>query len=413
MRTYLEAKNILFINQNRSIIDLDPAFQRGKVWAKSKQQLFIDTILRGWGVPKIYLAAYRENGKIYKYECIDGKQRLTAVFDFFDDNFPIDISGEDVVYTGLDLNTKEKLGKYSFDVEIAEDFDDQELSDLFQRLQAGSGLNTSEKLKAIVGDMSEFIFELSGSKLFTEKIKSKVKRNPHLATIAQVSLLSMRNDIVSLKFKDLSSFIKTYVKFNKNGEDARKIKSILEYIDNHFDAEDARKVFTNRAMFVSCFYLISYLMVRGDISKIKIKEFFVDFSKRLAAKKSDPNLKDFQIAVVQGADSSSSIRIRHKILVDSLVGFDKNVASLLNHEALEDEFRSVYKKKLKIFFGKHSDLDKKLIAMKCRVIMLTNGKSESLPIYIRHSNEHPRPERSYKYNEKDLKYSIAILRKIK
>lgn len=413
MKTHAEEKNILFINSNRSIIDLDPAFQRGKVWVIPRQQLFIDTLLKGWGVPKIYLAAYKgKNNKIYKYECIDGKQRLTAVFDFFDGKFPIIIDGENKLYDDLDLDIKEELGKYLFDVEIAEDFEGYELSELFQRLQTGSVLNTSEKLKATLGDMSEMIYKLSETKLFKEKIKSKAKRNPHLATVAQISLLSIKNDIVSLKFKDLSAFLKTYTKFNQNGEEARKIKNILKYIDNNFNIDEARRVFTNRAMFVSCSYLISYLMLRGDISKLKIKDFFVDFVKKLSSKAQNPVLKDFQISVLQSADSSSSIKKRHKILIDALVKFDKNAASLLNYKTLEDEFRSIYKMKLKIFSGKHYKLDQKLVSLGCRKQKLTNGKMESLPVYIRHSNEHPKKERSYKYNQGDLKYSISFLKKI-
>ncbi|MEK7092741.1 MAG: DUF262 domain-containing protein, partial [Patescibacteria group bacterium] len=85
MKTSNDKKNIAFLNQNRNIIDLDPAFQRGKVWKPTQKQLFIDTLIKKWGVPKVYFALYKNNeGKTYKYECIDGKQRLTTIFDFFD-----------------------------------------------------------------------------------------------------------------------------------------------------------------------------------------------------------------------------------------------------------------------------------------------------------------------------------------
>ncbi|OGJ14003.1 hypothetical protein A2585_00880, partial [Candidatus Nomurabacteria bacterium RIFOXYD1_FULL_39_12] len=264
MKTHIEKKNILFINSNRNLIDLDPAFQRGDIWSTQKKQLFIDTLIRDWGVPKIYLAAYKDrNNNIYKYECIDGKQRLTSIFDFYDDKLKLE--NNNLLYKDLDIKTKEKLGYYLFDVEIVEDFSGDELSILFQRLQSGSVLNTSEKLKAINGEMSQFIYSLSESKLFKEKIVSKAKRNPHLATMAQVSLLSIKNDIVNLKFKDLSSFLQTYTKFNKDGEEAKKIKSVLTYIDKNFSVDESRIVFTNRAMFVSCFYLIAFLKLRGSI----------------------------------------------------------------------------------------------------------------------------------------------------
>jgi hypothetical protein len=415
MKTKSEKKNILFINSNRSIIDLDPTFQRGKVWSGQKQQLFIDTLLKGWGIPKIYLAAYKDrNNKIYRYECIDGKQRLTAIFDFFDNKIAL-IDSRNKFYRNLDLDIKEKIGGYLLDIEIAEDFEEErdELSELFQRLQSGLALNTSEKLKAIPGDMSAFVYELSNKKLFAKKIQSKAKRNPHLATVAQAALLSTKNDFANLKFGDLQKFFNTYRKFNTNGEEARKIKKILKYIDLNFSEKEAREVFTNRAIFISCFYLISFLMLRGDISKLKIKDFFISFAKRLASKEKDASLKDFQISVIQGADSSAALKKRHKILVDAFIKFDKNVAPLLNHETLDEEFRSIYKMKLKLFAGEHKKLNVKLLSMNCRLAKLANGKSESMPVYIRHQNEHPNKKRKYKYTHDDLVYSVKMLRKIK
>ena len=365
-----------------------------------------------WGVPKIYFAAYKDEGEIYKYECIDGKQRLTTVFDFLDNKFSIKINGSDKFYRNLNLDIQEKFADYSFCVEIAEDFKNEELSDLFIRLQSGLVLNTSEKLKAVPGEMSELIYKLSKHKLFEEKIKSKARRNPHLATVAQVSLLSIKNDIVNLKFKDLKEFLKKYIAFNTNGEEAKKIKYILNYIDKNFSEKEAREVFTSRAMFVSCFYLIAYCLLRGDISKLKIKKFFINFVKKLSLKKKDNNLKDFQISIIQSADSSTSIRKRHEILVADLIKFDKNASSLLNYKTLEDEFRLVYKKKLGLFNGSHGKLNEKLINLKCKELTKTDGTIETLPVYIRHSNEHPNKKRTYRYNLEDLKYSIFFLKKI-
>ncbi|MDD5464221.1 MAG: DUF262 domain-containing protein, partial [Candidatus Moranbacteria bacterium] len=199
MKTHSIKHNILFLNQNRNIIDLDPFFQRGRIWGLAKKKLFVDTLMKNWGVPKIYFAAYKNSaGNIYKYECIDGKQRLTTVFDFFDEKFSILINNIGRTYVDLELQVKQDLGKYDFDIEIVEDFNADELADLYQRLQSGQTLNSSERLKAITGKMSEFIFDLSNKEIFNEKIISKSKRFPHLATIAQSALLCMKNDIVSL-----------------------------------------------------------------------------------------------------------------------------------------------------------------------------------------------------------------------
>lgn len=416
MKSKLEEKNILFLNQNRNIIDLDPFFQRGRIWGLAKKKLFIDTLLKDWGVPKIYLAAYknREN-KVYRYECIDGKQRLTTIFDFFDKKFTVQEGNIEKAYDDLDLQVKENFGKYFLDVEVVEEFNADELSDLYQRLQSGQALNSSEKLKAITGDMSEFVFELSNRKLFNEKIVSKSKRYPHLATVAQSALLCMKNDIVSLKLKDLSRFLNNFKNFNRKSEEARKIVNIFDYLESNFSKADAATVFTNRAIFVSCFYLVAYLMTRGDISKMKIKKFFIHFVKELSEVNKNVKLtmtaekvfklKDFQTSILQGADSVTSIRKRHQILLEELVSFDKNVASVINYKTVDEHFKELYNERVAFYRGSHARFNGALLKSGCKSKNSLRGK-EALPVYIRHENEHPG---NRKYEKKDLGYAINFL----
>jgi len=73
-------KMLLKIYKMRAKIDLSPEYQRGKVWSKEKQQLLLDSIFRKMHVPQVYLRV-PDNGY---YEYVDGQQRLTAIFDFFE-----------------------------------------------------------------------------------------------------------------------------------------------------------------------------------------------------------------------------------------------------------------------------------------------------------------------------------------
>ena len=50
-------------------IDPKPAYQRGPVWSLNQKQLFIDSILRGFDIPKLYLR--RINKHPYEYESWD------------------------------------------------------------------------------------------------------------------------------------------------------------------------------------------------------------------------------------------------------------------------------------------------------------------------------------------------------
>ena len=48
-----KALDKLYRRRNR--YDLQPDFQREKVWSKDKKQKLLDTILKNWDIPKIYL----------------------------------------------------------------------------------------------------------------------------------------------------------------------------------------------------------------------------------------------------------------------------------------------------------------------------------------------------------------------
>src|SRR5687768_14304864 len=69
----------------RGRIDLQPDFQRGEVWTRPKKQRLIDSILRGWHVPPIHLVR-RPSGY---FDVLDGQQRLTAIRDFTQGQFPV------------------------------------------------------------------------------------------------------------------------------------------------------------------------------------------------------------------------------------------------------------------------------------------------------------------------------------
>ena len=67
------------------IVDLSPSFQRRSVWTKKAKSKFIESLILGIPIPQILFAEdknYRNNFLI-----LDGKQRLTAIKEFFEERF--------------------------------------------------------------------------------------------------------------------------------------------------------------------------------------------------------------------------------------------------------------------------------------------------------------------------------------
>jgi uncharacterized protein with ParB-like and HNH nuclease domain len=66
----------------RGLLDLDPPYQRRSVWNQSYKDAFIDTILIQYPSPAIFLYQEISPDGETKLHVVDGKQRLTAIFEF-------------------------------------------------------------------------------------------------------------------------------------------------------------------------------------------------------------------------------------------------------------------------------------------------------------------------------------------
>ncbi|HXG06469.1 MAG TPA: DUF262 domain-containing protein, partial [Nitrososphaera sp.] len=131
-------------------------FQRqSDVWDLRRKKLLIDSILKKWRIPKLYLT----NVKSDVYGMIDGQQRIGSILEFVNDGFGItsDASGEEYKFSALGQKDQETILNYPLDIEMITDASQEEQSELFSRLQEGMELNTWEKLNAITGKLADFI----------------------------------------------------------------------------------------------------------------------------------------------------------------------------------------------------------------------------------------------------------------
>src|SRR5439155_10169034 len=62
-------------------LNLEPGFQRQSVWTERDRAKLIDSILRNYPLPAIFLYKREEDGNLV-FDVIDGKQRLESIFMF-------------------------------------------------------------------------------------------------------------------------------------------------------------------------------------------------------------------------------------------------------------------------------------------------------------------------------------------
>lgn len=169
MKSDHEIWTLFTIFQRRHLIDPQPGYQRGAVWDVKKRQLLIDSILRGYDIPKLYLRKVVDRPP-FEYEVVDGQQRLRAIWDFLEGEFQVADSdgwGElppSVVgkrFQELPESFRDEIGLFPLVITALDaDTPQVEVQELFLRLQEGLSLNAAEKRNAMLGPVRDFIYRL-------------------------------------------------------------------------------------------------------------------------------------------------------------------------------------------------------------------------------------------------------------
>jgi uncharacterized protein with ParB-like and HNH nuclease domain len=87
---------------------MQPVYQRDSgVWSLEQEQLLMDSVLRGFDIPKIYLR--KLTTQPFEYEVIDGQQRIRALTRFMDNEFRLSEDASDLHFQGKTYSIAGKL----------------------------------------------------------------------------------------------------------------------------------------------------------------------------------------------------------------------------------------------------------------------------------------------------------------
>lgn len=220
-----QTRTLKWWNSRRDKIDFDPPYQRkGRLWSEKDKAYLIDSILNGFDVPKLYLADFQYgeselNKNRLPYAIIDGKQRLEAIFDFFDNKLVLDKSfvwrdDPSLNLAGLSLrdlqrgfgHVAEEFENASFNIMSVFTNDETLINDLFVRLNRSKALTGAEVRNAIAGPVTDLIRELTRHVFFAETIRFSAKRAGDQNAAGKVLLFEYHKNLVNTKKKDLDEF---------------------------------------------------------------------------------------------------------------------------------------------------------------------------------------------------------------
>jgi hypothetical protein len=319
MRMELRHRALDKLYKRRDRVEM-PDYQREEVWQPEKKRKLIDTILKGWHLPKLYFQML-DDGTI---ECVDGQQRLVTIWEFFGDKLKLDDDSARVfggpTYSELTDEVSDSFDDFVIDIEEIEDASEDELRELFLRLQLGTSLNTAEKLNAIGGDLHRFCKHVAEHSFFADKIGLRDTRYTHFFLTTQWACIEARGIQPQMRFPQLESLLRDNRTFSESSELAKQIKIALEYLDEALP-EKCTKL-RNRANVLSTCLLASRVVRHGlhRGTAPRFGEFVESFFSKLASEveQGTRGVRNeylrYQEAVSYGSTGGDSIRTRINIL---------------------------------------------------------------------------------------------------
>lgn len=328
-----------FITDFHNKIDIDADYQRENVWTVKQKQDLLDSILQGIDIPKMYLAGTSAKAQ-FEFECVDGKQRMLAIINYFKpdsknkEQLKVVLNGKLYSYQEL-VDEHPKFAKSMedypldfviYDKEFLQKHDRDFINLIFRRLQLGKPLNSGEILHAHPGPVRELIFnQLAKKSKFMKNTSLSEKRFSAEFTLAQISFNSInriqKGHFERARLVELEDF------FDEPPGDlddhGKRIMGVLQEMDSGFKNEakniSSRAVAVSAYMFVETLYLASKTDLVTKFAKfyLKLLEKIRQNSKTLNKYDTIPNrliMENFHKYISQASVEESSIRKRDEFL---------------------------------------------------------------------------------------------------
>ncbi|MDQ6732827.1 MAG: DUF262 domain-containing protein [Nitrospirota bacterium] len=227
----------LFTLYKAGRINLQPNYQRSRVWSNDLRYALIDSIRQEFPIGLIMFnvsSHVDEDGlKSERYDVVDGQQRMRTILEYID-GFEWAAkakSDEDFQPFGdLTGTQQDRIKEYKLPVAKMKDFDQEEIIECFNRLQKGKPLKIGEKLKSLtVSKIHRYVQQVTEHKIFASDPRLKI-RDAHwtLATAFLMAVYS-NNLFRRQEYKQLEEFLKASASPQKASKATEQCKKILNY----------------------------------------------------------------------------------------------------------------------------------------------------------------------------------------
>lgn len=317
LRNQIEKKQVSF----------DCAVQRNPVWDDSRKSLLIHSMIEGYPIPPFYFAR-RDDGK---YDALDGQQRSLAVKGYMDEEFSLsddtppvtDERGYPVVIAGMTFPelpewAQDNIKDYSLTIYYFEDITDEEIVELFFRINNGKPLTSVELTRVKAKSILKFQ-EIARHEMISEAITEAGKRrynDENVAMQAWTLCFSGCRDFTTKGFRPfIESAVVTEEQVQEIGQALDHVKAVCDMLDPEEKADKrVLKKIKTRSHLVSCAY-VALKAIQNGVSVEELKEVLYKFFDSNQTSVSEIYNK----SVGSGSAKPDKVQSRVQVL-DSLIG---------------------------------------------------------------------------------------------
>ena len=306
-----------------------PPYQRKAVWSRAKKQSLMDSLFRRYYIPKLVIREVRLTDDRTINEIIDGQQRINTVQEFFNNEYTLPKSLDDIsselagkYYIDLSVDIKKYMGKsLKYQADVIKDIEEPNnvkhqiiATEIFWRLQQGETLNYMEVAHAQLSSLTRnFIVKYSDDQTFDYKEYEPIDNNPdklhffsllnvdnnrmkHLQFMARFVMIELGGGYADLSDRKIEDFINDAKTDNGIGDYTYESEAISQKVlknlrtfyeifkdDPMIDENTGIKELSVEYFIISAYVLIRHLRnhyVIDDKMKETIKNFIYYYYER-------------------------------------------------------------------------------------------------------------------------------------
>lgn len=238
---------------SKGSLRFDMPIQRAEgQWNNLQQSLLIHSILTNFPIPPLYLLK-EKCGDENVYSVLDGLQRLSTIFAFIDNEYPlhgstppvvvedVDYDLENLYFNDLSEECQDAILGARLSTFCVEDCTPEEIEELFSRLNSSTPLTTIQKTRTTIGsDLATWAKYMNQMPFFSQSVNlspNQARREATFETLLQSMLLldarSEGYDYKSISMGDVKKYCES-IRGNFTQDKRDGIEAVFKYLGDAF-----------------------------------------------------------------------------------------------------------------------------------------------------------------------------------